>query len=397
MAEELEELWKKLTFTEEEDVGIVIDSSSTKAAKEVGKCCAVMKILTQRCINLDALRKNLRMLWKPNKGVQISEIDEDLFLVEFGDEKDKKRVMEMCPWSYEKQLVLIQDFDGELTPKEIDLRWASFWVQIYNLPLKCRTKETGWAIGSSLGMVMDVDVPESGVQWGKCLRVRVRIDATKRLLRGKKISIESGESRWVSFKFERLPNFCYRCGLLNHALKDCTEGHGHSSDEGASCLQYGAWLRGEPIRRNGFVGSKLGVRTEAERSSEKTEERTGSALVLTQQPRKEAGVGMDHGVDKTSLQKSVPMQGEVGTALHLNLSENIHGKGNLQEGVGKSGRTEASLGSQDKVMIIDQAEPLVGMQWETGHPKEAVKEQVAVLAPSIKKEAKARGPTNMGP
>ena len=89
--------------------------------------------------------------------------------MEFENGKDKKRVIEMCPWSYEKQLVLIQDFKGELTPKEIDIRWAPFWIQIYNLPLKCRTKETKWAIGSSLGLVMDVDVPESGVQWGKCL------------------------------------------------------------------------------------------------------------------------------------------------------------------------------------------------------------------------------------
>ena len=61
---------------------------------------------------MDALRKNLRMLWKPNKGVRISKLEEELFLVEFGDEKDKKKVLDMCPWSYEKQLVLIQDFEG---------------------------------------------------------------------------------------------------------------------------------------------------------------------------------------------------------------------------------------------------------------------------------------------
>ena len=48
---------------------------------------------------MDALRKNLRMLWKPNKGVQISELEEELFLVEFGDEKDKKKMLDMCPWS----------------------------------------------------------------------------------------------------------------------------------------------------------------------------------------------------------------------------------------------------------------------------------------------------------
>ena len=55
--------------------------------------------------------------------------------------KDKKKVLDMCPWSYEKQLVIIQEFEGELTPKELDLKWVPFWVQIYNLPLKSRMRE----------------------------------------------------------------------------------------------------------------------------------------------------------------------------------------------------------------------------------------------------------------
>ena len=59
----------------------------------------MMKILSQRSINVDVLRKKLRMLWKPNKGVQILELEEELFLVEFGDEKDKKKMLDMCPWS----------------------------------------------------------------------------------------------------------------------------------------------------------------------------------------------------------------------------------------------------------------------------------------------------------
>ena len=37
----------------------------------------------------------------------------------------------------------------------------------FNLPFMSRTKETGWAIGSSLGEVMEVDVPDSGVIWGE--------------------------------------------------------------------------------------------------------------------------------------------------------------------------------------------------------------------------------------
>ena len=74
-------------------------------------------------------------------------------MVEFGDGRNKKKVLDMCPWSYEKQLVLIQDFEVELAPREIDFKWSPFWVQMFNLPLKSRTRETREVIGSKLGMV----------------------------------------------------------------------------------------------------------------------------------------------------------------------------------------------------------------------------------------------------
>nr|POE50609.1 hypothetical protein CFP56_00069 [Quercus suber] len=78
---------------------------------------------------------------------------------------------------------------------EITMKWSPFWIQIHNLPLKSRTRETGSAIGSTLGEVLEVDVADSGVQWGKYLRVRVRVDVTKKLVRGKKVAIEGEEAR----------------------------------------------------------------------------------------------------------------------------------------------------------------------------------------------------------
>ena len=70
------------------------------------------------------------------------------------------------------------------------------------------TREIGMEIGTKIGMVLDVDVPEKGVQLGKFLQVRIRFDATKKLIRGKRVTIEGGESIWVFFKYEQLPNFC---------------------------------------------------------------------------------------------------------------------------------------------------------------------------------------------
>ena len=113
MEDELEEMWKKLSFTEEEGESISLGSSTTEAAKLVGRNYFVMKVLSHKCMNIETLRKKLRMLWKPNKGVQINEIGDELFLVEFGDGRDKKRVMDMSPWTYEKQLILLKEFVGE--------------------------------------------------------------------------------------------------------------------------------------------------------------------------------------------------------------------------------------------------------------------------------------------
>ena len=91
MADDLKEFWKKLTLTEEENDDIVLGGNSTKAAKALGEKCHVMQILTQKSINIEALRKTIRMAWKTNKGVHISDINEDFFFVEFGDKKDKQK------------------------------------------------------------------------------------------------------------------------------------------------------------------------------------------------------------------------------------------------------------------------------------------------------------------
>ena len=41
------------------------------------------------------------------------------------------------------------------------------------------------------------------------MRVRVSIDITKPLNRGRMVEFSNGEVSWVSFKYEHLPNLCY--------------------------------------------------------------------------------------------------------------------------------------------------------------------------------------------
>ena len=108
------------------------------------------------------------------------------------------------------------------------------------------------AIGASLGEVLEVDVADSGVQWGKCLQVQVMIDVTRKLIRGRKIKVKDGVDWWVLFKYERLLNFYYRCGLLEHDLKEFPKSKGEDRNGVTVDLQYGAWMRGDPVKRLGW-------------------------------------------------------------------------------------------------------------------------------------------------
>lgn len=64
---------------------------------------------------------------------------------------------------------------------------------MHNLPLKSRTREVGHLIGSTIGEVLDVDGAETDEPWDRCLRVRVKVDVTKKLVRGKKVTLKEGK------------------------------------------------------------------------------------------------------------------------------------------------------------------------------------------------------------
>lgn len=55
------------------------------------------------------------------------------------------------------------------------------------------------------------------------IRVRIFIDSRKPLRRGMRLTLKESQI-WANFQYERLPNFCYYCGMLDHVEKHCEFG-----------------------------------------------------------------------------------------------------------------------------------------------------------------------------
>lgn len=84
------------------------------------------------------------------------------------------------------------------------------------------TEEAGREIGGKIGRVMEVDKQSWQTDQAKFVRVRVDLPIEKPLRRGGYITNMARERCWVSFKYERLPTFCFTCGEIGHDDKHCS-------------------------------------------------------------------------------------------------------------------------------------------------------------------------------
>ena len=101
--------------------------------------------------------------------------------------------------------------------------------------------KVGVEIGETIGTVIPLEHMKEMVG-GDFLRVRVEIDVSKPLCRGRKTAINANEFIWVAFKYEKLPNFCYWCGRVSHADKECKIWLANKGKLTQEKQEYGAWL-----------------------------------------------------------------------------------------------------------------------------------------------------------
>ena len=174
------------------------------------------KFYTKRRVSLESVARVLKSVWRTEKNFEVNEMGDNKVLFRFEEAKDLDRVVLLNPWSFDKYLVVLNKMKMGEAVNKLKFNRASFWVQIHGLPTMNQTKEAGLRIGGILGEVEKVDVDEKGFSLGGHLRIRVSMDITQLLCRGRQVRIGESVATWVDFKYERLPIFFYWCWKLDH-------------------------------------------------------------------------------------------------------------------------------------------------------------------------------------
>ncbi|GMN44875.1 hypothetical protein TIFTF001_014061 [Ficus carica] len=246
------------SITEEEASVIGIPDEVIEKGRKEASFGLMGEVLSSKPFNKGSVMSTMIKLWAADGDLSAQVIDRDIFLFSFKKEQDRARVLAMEPWSFNKSLMLLKTVNGDET-----LRWDSwnltcFWIRVYNLPYDGMIREIGEKFGNGIGRFLDVITDKNGRCPGMYMRLRVQIDVSRPLRRGAMVQLGSnGAKVWTSFKYERVPDFCFGCGRIGHGRLECVDDkirNANSSEQMAYNSDLRADLRSERSRGSGNAG-----------------------------------------------------------------------------------------------------------------------------------------------
>ncbi|KAL0314692.1 UNVERIFIED_CONTAM: hypothetical protein Sangu_2313600 [Sesamum angustifolium] len=86
----------------------------------------VGRVLSHKSCHMEALKTVLQSALNPAKGMTISFIENDRFLLKFFHSVDRDRVLDSGPWAFEKNLIILAKVAENDNPAAVDLNWCDF-------------------------------------------------------------------------------------------------------------------------------------------------------------------------------------------------------------------------------------------------------------------------------
>ncbi|XP_019186015.1 PREDICTED: uncharacterized protein LOC109180762 [Ipomoea nil] len=316
--------WADVVLEDEEDaVFEPVEAGSDEQPPATARTWRLVgKFLTTKLVKMEFMSQVMASVWQPVKGVQVSELQPGFFLFVFYHEMDICLVLEGGPWSFENHTFVCKRIEDGVIPVTIPLDSVDMWVQVHDLPLSYTSDLILEQVGNFMGTFIKVDDRFSDAPWKTFYRIRVSISVIKPLKRRMKLLKRDKSTCWVNFRYERLHNFCYFCGLMGHLHKYCLK----ARDAGIPMDQY---PYGESLRAGLRKGPrKVGASWLLDKNSNPmVETLSGIAPGLRADEicRGEAVTGFAHGENVTVMAASKRRRGEVnvGTRGNANVGSDI--------------------------------------------------------------------------
>lgn len=124
--EELERLCGKVSLTKGEKTRISVTEGEIAIVCSKGVNCLVGCLRVDRKANKEAFKTLMSRLWHTIGNVVFKELQDNLWLFEFADSDNKRRVIKGRPRSFDRQILVLKDFDGQVPYSQMDFSFSPF-------------------------------------------------------------------------------------------------------------------------------------------------------------------------------------------------------------------------------------------------------------------------------
>jgi hypothetical protein len=202
------------------------------------------KLITSKPVHVNSIQMGLDSIWGSPPGLKIQEIEGKILQFFVDDNMDQERILQGNPWIFRNSWLIVHPWDRKTDPTSIDFGHAPVWIQLWGLPPHCKTKKMGESIGELLGKV---EASEFYEYPGKkmIIKIKVAIDVKEPIAAGILIGNANDGTHWIDFRYEKLPQVCFRCGILGHADNLCQ----NQQMEQAEVAPLGPWIRSNQYGR----------------------------------------------------------------------------------------------------------------------------------------------------
>ncbi|XP_039127008.1 uncharacterized protein LOC120263188 [Dioscorea cayenensis subsp. rotundata] len=174
------------------------------------------------------VKDDLLAKWSSFGEVLISDLPNGFILIRCSSQQILQHLLLDGPWSVNGITLQLTPWKPFSEPTFAKLSTAAIWVQFHNLPIEFWDGETLDFIASQLGILLKIDDLTTSLARSKFARVCIDIDLSRPLSRG--FWIGDDEHRvFVVVMYERLPTFCYSCGLISHGTNSYPRSSTHGT------------------------------------------------------------------------------------------------------------------------------------------------------------------------
>lgn len=205
---------------EEEDEPFDMPDLPEFKSSERNSRSLIGRILNPDVQKMPGLIQDMPRKWQKQGKVRGIALSKERFQFIFDHEHDLIEVLEKGVHTFHEWALAIDRWVENPPPDY--LQYIPIWVQIRNLPLNYYTVKAITALGEKLGEVKVVAFDPDKPQIQDFVRIQVRFDVSRPLIKSKVINLPEGGSTVVSFNYERIQKRCYECQRLNHEKDVCT-------------------------------------------------------------------------------------------------------------------------------------------------------------------------------